>query len=630
MPTREIYWNISNQAIMYIILVIALLFFINGLYKRYKFWHMGQEDKRNLNIKRFLKNILTHKTILRDNLPGVTHLMLFWGFILLFIATVIIGIEHYLHLEILKGKFYLTYSLLTDLFGLIILISLFITFFRRLFKPQEKIDKKPEDYIVVLLIAFIILTGFIIEGLRLNVTNVLWKKWSPVGLLFSLGFRGLSVSFQQTLHKFIWWIHVVSVGLFIAYIPYSKLFHIIAAPLNQIYSDENSGKILKDLDLDDDEKETFGVGEIKDFTWKQLLDLDACTRCGRCQNECPAYLSKKPLNPKEFIQSLKKNNQISPETIWSCTTCFSCQNNCPVDVEHIQKIVDMRRYLVLTEGEMPKVLQTTFRNLETNGNPWGIGWTSRELWAQDLGIIANSEPMDNDTILYWPGCFGAFDERNKLVSKALVNILKKANIKFSILGNSEKCCGDSVRRLGNEYLYQMLVLENIENMRGKGVNKIVTQCPHCYNTLKNEYPKFGGDFKVFHHTELIEELIKERKIIPENYPEIKVTYHDPCYLGRYNNKFATVRNIFNSINSISLIEMEPKEEKSFCCGAGGGRMWLEEDQGFKISSLRASQAMSTKAEVICTACPFCLTMLSDELKEKNLKVMDIAEIINKK
>jgi len=404
-PTREVYWNISGQAIMYVFMVIAVTFFINGIYKHYQLWHMGQEEKGHLKIKRFLKDILTHKTILKKFLPGIMHLMLFWGFIVLFLATVIIGMEHYFHLEILKGKFYLTYSLLTDLFGLLILISLFVAFCRRLFETQEKIDKKPEDFVVLLLIAFIILTGFIIEGLRLNVTNVFWKKWSPVGFLFHLGFGGLSVSFQKTLHEFFWWIHVAFAGLFIGYVPYSKLFHIIAAPLNQMYNDENSGKILKDLDLEDEEKEIFGVGKIQDFTWKQLLDLDACIRCGRCQNECPAYISKKPLNPKELIQNLKKNmidkryrqkgfitlkkyneiavtneerslfNQISPEIIWSCTTCFSCQKTCPVNVEHMQKIVDMRRYLVLTEGKVPKVLQMTFRNLETNGNPWGIGWT---------------------------------------------------------------------------------------------------------------------------------------------------------------------------------------------------------------------------------------------------------------
>jgi len=643
---------------MYLMILTALGFFAHGVYKHYKLWCMGKKENRKSNYIKFLGNILSHRNILKESLPGFMHLLIFLGFIILFLATVIIGLEHYLHLEILQGNFYLGYSLLTDFFGLAIIIGIGAAVLRRIVKPVTEADNKPEDFIILVLIAVIVITGFIVEGLRLAILDVNWQNWSPVGKGFSRMFLGFSESAQKHLHLLFWWLHVFIVCVFIALIPGSKLFHLIAASLNQILKNEQSGKVLNSLDLEDENAESFGTGEINDFSWKQLLDLDACTRCGRCQNNCPAYIAEKPLNPKELTQDLKKAlffagnmsnlsisrhhffqetasgieagglfNYVSPDEIWSCTTCLACQEVCPIGVEHVQKIIDLRRYMVMTAGKFPKELQTTFRNLDTNGNPWGIGWASRADWTENINIYQSKEPKE-DVILYWPGCFGSYDERNKKVTKSFIEILNAAEVKYKILGNQEKCCGDSARRLGNELIFQMLVSENIENIKKMGIKKIVTQCPHCYNTLKNEYPQFGGDYEVVHHTQLIEELIKEGKLSLETNKELKITFHDPCYLGRYNNSYVPVRNLLTRISNLSLLEMDNKMADSFCCGAGGGQMWIEENKGKRISSIRSLEVEKTDAEILCTACPFCLTMLSDSLEEKNMAVLDVAEIIN--
>lgn len=641
MPTREIFWNISGNFLMYIFIGLALVIFFSGFYKHYMLWNMGQAEKRDRHLWLFIKKIISHRNILKETLPGGLHLLIFWGFIVLFLATVIIAIQQYFHLKILQGIFYNIYSLFTDLFGFLLLVGAVAGLARRTVSSVEKVDKQKEDIGLPLLIIMLVSTGFLVEGLRLAVEEIPWKYWSPVGLLFSLPFNNISISLQKALHQMFWWLHVILVCIFIALIPYTKLLHILAGSINSIFADNNSGKILKNLDFDD-AADIFGAVEIRDFSWKQLLDLDACIRCGRCRNSCPAYLTGKPLNPQGVIQSLKgvmeKSGKegkyerlldyISSDAVWSCTTCLACQNNCPLEIEHVPRFVDMRRYMVLTEGEFPPELNITFRNLETNGNPWGIGWTSRADWAKDYSI----QPVDylaEDVILYWPGCFGSYDEQNINVSKAVVQVLQNGGIKFGILGNLEKCCGDSARRLGNEYLFQMLAMENIRTLQSLGIKTILTQCPHCYNSLKNEYPKLGASFNVVHHTQFIEELMKTGRIHGHFSEKLTITYHDPCYLGRYNKIYNPVREILNNLVNIHYIEMKKNKECSFCCGAGGGRMWLEERLGSRITKMRAAYIDATGAEIVCTACPYCMTMLKDELMESGRKVMDFAEILNK-
>ncbi|MFZ5753576.1 MAG: heterodisulfide reductase-related iron-sulfur binding cluster [Bacillota bacterium] len=664
-PTRELYWNIDGHLLMYGVFVVVLGIFFYGLYRHYTLWRMGKPEARLNNyaqrIVQVLMGTLLHKKIFRETFPGLMHGFIFYGFLILFIGTLIVGLQADLGWQVLYGNFYLLFSLLTDLFGLLVLVGLGMAFYRRYFLKPDRLDNRADDALVLAILFVVVITGFLLEGLRMVATQDPWQAWSPVGLIFGLPWRSLSMESLKTAHSWLWWFHMLLSMGFIAYLPYSKLFHILLIPANQFLVDPQSGIALSKLDLEDEEAESFGVGRIRDFTWKQLFDTEACVRCGRCQDNCPAYLSGKPLSPKALTQDLKAelyncrgtvgsgtgkalpeaaaaqesgslfNERITPETNWFCTTCLSCQEQCPASIEHVQKIVDMRRYLVMTEGEMPGELQLTFRNLENNGNPWGLGWAARTNWLEGLEVkLAEDGEIGDETILYWPGCSGAFDERNKKVSLALVKLFQAAGVDFVVLGNQEKCCGDLARRLGNEYLYQMLAMENIENLNVLGVKTIVTQCPHCYNTLKHEYPQFGGNYRVLHHSEFLAQLIAKGRLVFEQGELKSITYHDSCYLGRYNGLYREPRQVLQAVPGVRVVEMPRHLETSFCCGGGGGRMWLEE-HGQKINMLRTEEALSTRSEMICTACPFCLTMLGDGVKTKEqqdfVQVRDIAEVL---
>lgn len=671
MPAREIYWNIVGHHWMYLLMVIALVFFARGFYLRCQLWRLGRADKRTDQLcKRFL-NLLSygaaHKRILKETAPGISHLALFWGFVVFAFGTFFVALEADIGLPLMRGWFYLILSLVLDIFGILAILGILFLIYRRYVTKPDRLDNKPEDAISLVLILLILLTGFALEGIRIIATNDPWAQWSPVGLAVGSVLAGLDLGTLEQLHRYIWWFHLLLAFGLIAYLPYSKLMHIFTAPLNQFFVSLKAKGALELLDLEDEEAETFGIGKLEDFTWKQLFDADACTRCGRCQDNCPAYLSGKPLSPKEFTQNLKTHLQAKgifllhqrrlvgaeghseaastgsegnllvgevfpEESIWACTTCRSCQEQCPVFVEHIDKMIGLRRNLVLMESSFPPEIQTTFKNLENNGNPWGVGWASRAEWTKDLGVRSLAEDSQVE-YLYWVGCAGAFDDRNKKVAGAVVKVLQKAGISFAILGTEEKCCGDSARRIGNEYLYQMLAMENIETLNNYQVQKIITHCPHCYNTMKNEYPQLGGDFEVFHHTEIIWDLINTGILKLRKPVEGVFTYHDSCYLGRYNDIFNPPRSALESISGVKLKEMERCREKSFCCGAGGGRMWMEEDTGDRINEMRAGEALATGANLIATNCPFCLTMLDDGIKSKGeegkVQVLDIAEIVTR-
>jgi len=463
-----------------------------------------------------------------------------------------------------------------------------------------------------------------------------------------------SVYSTKILHVVFWWIHLLLAFGFMGYVAYSKLLHLITSPLNQFFrSFAPAGEVKPIPDIEN--QETFGVAKLQDFTWKQLLDTDACTRCGRCQDNCPAYLSEKPLSPKKVIQDLKDHltsqakslgkgedaekeispiagNVISEDELWACTTCGACQQACPVLVEVIDKVVDLRRYLVLIESKFSPEVKLFFKNMETNYNPWTIGFATRADWAKDLDLKTVAEKGDVDYLLF-VGCAGSFDERNRKVTRSLVRLLQKAGVNFGILGTEEICCGETARRMGNEYLAQILMQQNIELFNKYGIKKIITSCPHCFNTFKNEYHQFEGKYQVFHHTEFLWSLFKEGKLRFKTGVEMTATYHDSCYLGRHNNIYDAPRKLLGSIQNTSLVEMEKTKEKSFCCGAGGGRMWMEETIGTRINHMRIDQVASTGASVVATACPYCLTMLGDGIKEKGMEskmaVYDLAELLEK-
>jgi Fe-S oxidoreductase/nitrate reductase gamma subunit len=647
--------------IMYTMMALAIIIFCWGVYSRFKIFKLGKSEERlktpGSSIMRFIKNTFGHVRILREIYPGIMHWTIFWGFIVFAIGTTSIAIHEHMNLPTFQGSYYLYLSFVLNIFAIMLIVAIIMAFWRRLITKPEGIDSGPEDYIVLGLIFLIVATGLFMGGLLIAITQDPWGAWRPVEYLISTWFGNAAPASLLKVHAVIWWTHVTLAFGFIAYLPYSKLFHILAGPVNQYLAKDKAAQSMQPIDLEDENAEQFGVAEIQQFTWKQLMDGEACIRCGRCQDNCPAYISGKPLSPKKLTLDLRNHfravapkleaavkakeeqdaepmplvpDVIADEEIWACTTCRSCEEQCPMFVEHVPKIVDMRRNLVMMESSFPAEAQTAFRGMENNGNPWNLAWKSRTDWTKGLDVPELPANQDVE-YLYWPGCSGAFDNRNKKVATALVQLFKQAGVSFAILGNEEKCCGDSARRLGNEYLYQTLAKENIETMNGYGVKKIITACPHCFNTLKHEYPQFGGNYEVVHHTVFLNKLIKEGKLKPQKAITAACTYHDSCYLGRYNDIYAEPREILSSISGIHLKEMERNYYKGFCCGAGGGRMWLDEPMEERVNLKRTDQALATGADSILTACPYCLTMLEDGIKARDLtesiKTKDIAELL---
>ncbi len=665
--TREIFWNVGSgvRIPVYLLGLIVVLILVYGLVKHIRLWRIGKPenrlDKPLRRIVSFLLFGLGHKRILKEPYPGIMHLFLFWGFLVLFIGTVLIFVqEDFTKLLFdkifISGNFYLVFSFLLDLFGLLAIIGVLLALFRRYVLKPERLDNKFEDALVLILLFFILLTGFSNEGLRIASSTPEFEKWSFVGWQFSRIFLGMGASGNsaENIHLVSWWIHIILAFGFIGYISYSRLLHLISSPLNQFFrSFSPKGKVAPILDIEN--AETFGVAKLSEFTWKQLFDTDACTRCGRCQDNCPAYLSEKPLSPKKVIQDLKDHlvlqgktssqkeisedqsppipgNVITEDELWACTTCGACQEACPVFVEVVDKVVDLRRYLVLMESKFAPEVKLFFKNMETNYNPWTIGFATRGDWAKDLKVKIVAEDSDVD-YLFWVGCAGSFDERNKKVSRTLVNLLEKAGVNFGILGAEEMCCGETARRMGNEYLAQILMQQQIEVFNKYGIKRIITYCPHCFNTFKNEYAQFGGKYEVCHHTEFLWDLIQKKKLKLSTSVEMSVVYHDSCYLGRYNDIYDAPRNLLESIEDAKVSEMKRKKDRSFCCGAGGGRMWMEETLGKRINQMRVEQAVETNASVLATACPYCLTMLGDGIKEKEMEQLisafDVAELVEK-
>ena len=675
--TREVYWNIDGEHWLYLLFITALIIFGYGIYKRVQLWKLGQPENRWKDVGQGIKDVIVyglfHKRILKDPYPGLIHFALFVGFVFLVFATAIITIQADTPINIFHGWLYLFIKLTSNFFGLLAMIAIMVAAYRRYIQRPDRLDNKPDDAITLGLLFAILVTGFIIQGVRIATIPDPWAAYAFVGQWMAIPLGAMFNEAQLlSLHVFLWWFHLVLAMAFIAYFSHSKLFHVLLGLANQFLRNRGPIGIPELIDFEDEDLETFGKSQLREFSWKTLFNSDACIRCGRCQDNCPAYLSGKHLNPKKIIQDMKVLmeetgavvaeakelasstdvadqeaaatseaeewtgraliGEVIPEVdLWACTTCRSCEQQCPIFVEHVDKTIDMRRNLVLMETRFPGEAQLAFRNMENNGNPWGIGWSTRADYLTSLGVKTFEEDPDAE-YLYWPGCSGAFDARNQKVSAALVKLLQAAGVHFAILGNEEKCCGDSARKLGNEYLFYSLATENIEVMKGHGVKKIITQCPHCYNLLKNEYPQFDGNFEVIHHAEFLLDLVKSGKLKLSQTAGKSITYHDSCYLGRYNNIYDQPRELLKVVG-LEIKEMKNTGEKSFCCGAGGGRMWLEEDEGQRINEMRTDEAIAVKTDYVGTACPFCLTMIVDGIASREageqLKALDIAEVLEK-
>lgn len=640
-------------------ILLALVVFIWGISRRFRLWRVGQEYELSgptgPRIKSLLVEGIAHKRILQDFFPGLLHLFMFVG--VLMPLTVIVVTQFMFALPPWIAR---PLSLVLDLIALAAIAGVILTIYRRYVSRPPRLDNRLDDLSALVLILLILLTGIFIEGLRLSVIGNDVRAWAPAGqaLAALLNLVGLSTSTKGLMAMIVFRIHFVLVLVFIATLPFSKLFHIVSSPMNMLFRSLEPKGSLNLLDLEDEEAESFGVTKIEEFNWKQLMDLDACTQCGRCQDHCPAHLTEKPLSPKKIINDLKDHmslrapqlikakakgndledapplvgNIIQEDELWTCTTCRSCMDHCPVYIEHVDKIVDMRRYQVLMESKFPEELTAAFKGLENNSNPWGMGRDGRVDWAKELDVPILSEiPGEKIDFLFFVGCLRSYDDRNKKVTESMTRILHHLGVKFAILGMEEGCCGDPARRVGNEYLYQILAQTNIETFKRYKVTHILTTCPHCYNTLKVEYPQLGFNCDVMHHAVFLQESIQIGRLKLDHPLKKKLTYHDPCYLGRYSGIYEPPREVLKSISTLDIREMEHARVDSLCCGAGGGWMWMDEKIGKRINLHRLEDALTTNPEWIATACPFCVTMFDDAIKDKemeeSLKIWDIAEIV---
>jgi len=643
-------------------LAVALILFGFAVFWKARYLALGKKENRLDSIGQrlwgFIVLVFGQKRLLKERV-GIIHFVIFWGFIILgFGALQAFGevLSHGFTLPLIGDSPY--FYLIKDIADGLVLIAVIAAAINRYVIRPARLDVTFEAGFILAMIFGIVTAELLYGGMMQVLEPVAAKSMAPLYGLVSSLVAGSSLNPEATYiwAMVFWWIHYNLILIFLVFIPVSKHLHLLACPPNEFFRNlKPRGAQIYPIDLEDENIEEFGVNKIEGFTWRQLLDLYACAECGRCQDNCPAHLSEKPLSPKNVIHKLKLHliekgaammdakvkdteeimakeligDVISQDEIWACTTCYSCQEQCPVQNEHINKIIDMRRSLVLEQGDFPQEAVLACRNMEKNFNPWGIGWNKRGEWAEGMDIKM-ADPEERVDYLYWVGCAGSFDDRGKKITLAVVKALQAAGVNFAVLGEQEKCCGDSARRIGNEYLFATLAEENVEVLNELKFKKIITHCPHCLNTLKNEYPLFGGNYEVIHHTQLLDELIKEGRLkIREDYKGKRVAYHDSCYLGRYQNEYETPRRVL-ACHGVNLLEADRNRTKSFCCGAGGGRMWMEE-HGTRINEMRTDQLLAKDPEVIAVNCPFCLTMITDGLKtagkDEQVKALDLAEIV---
>jgi len=652
--TREIFWNIGHGTVvvMYLLALVAVVGMVYGFRQLRLVWRRGKPldrfDHPARRFARFFSDTISQRKVSMVMDGGLPHAMLFWAFLLLLAGTLLVMVQSdvlapFFRFNLLSGDFYRVFSLVLDLAGLLALLALGGLSVRRFVIRPSGLESTSADAGIHLLLFTLLITGFMIEGLRMAATelhdNPALLVWSPVGYLFAALFSAMNDHELKVAHQAFWWFHML-IGLgFIALIPRTKLRHLATTSGNSFFEPHEPRGTLSQLDLEDETVARFGASKIGELTWKDLYDTDACMACGRCQQRCPAYLTGKPLSPMKLVTQIGALAVSSPDTglvetvsldaIWSCTTCGACEEICPAGVEHIGKIIEMRRALVLMEGQFPgDEVRRACDAIEINGNPFGLAHSSRGDWAKGLPVSVVKGGTEND-ILYFTGCYASFDPRNRKVAESFIEICSAAGVKVGILGSSEHCCGEPARKLGNEYLYRMVAEINIEAFRASGVRKIVTACPHCYNTLSRDYRELGLEVPVEHHSTFIRGLIGEGrlKLRPDAF---SVTCHDSCYLARYQNIVDEPRLLLKAAGG-TLKEMTRSGSDGFCCGAGGGRILAEEKLGRPIADERIDMVRETGASTLATACPFCMSMFESGLGRESgtskINVLDLAEIV---
>jgi Fe-S oxidoreductase len=728
-PTTEWYW----KALLIVAMVVCVGWFLFRANQLLQFTLMGTDSKRfdNWGARLRMLAVFVFGQLRMYNrkaytIAGVAHFFTFWGFLVIQVTSLILFAQGLF--PGLKVPFFNDnpgWLLFVDLIQFLVLAAMVSFFWRRLVTRPERLTDSPGALGILAAISGLMVSALVLQGIRINLGDEP-AAWRPFSILAGDVFSPLSRDVQTFVHGLAYFTHLGIILGFLIYIPYSKHLHIFTSFLNVFFSDlspKGAMEPITDIEQRIENEQTLGAAKIEDFGWKDLMDTYTCTECGRCQDACPAWLSDKPLSPKKLILDLQEHfletarsdlakrdhkgplqmlatmgttpavttvaeqaeemplvgGWLMDETLWSCTTCRACMEACPVFIEHVPKITDMRRYLVMQESRFPPELARLFRNLEQKGNPWDFRPNQREDWAEGLDVpvlsdiaaqaeaegrplfagpplkaevvrevVAHGDPASTVEVvpvaqegksgepllevLYWVGCLGSFDARNQRIAQSLSQIFKEAGVKFAILGKEESCCGDPARRPGNEYLFQTLAQVNVELMNTYGVRKVITSCPHCFNTIKNEYPQFGGNYDVQHHSEFIDYLIKEGRITLANRVEQVVTYHDPCYLGRYNDVYDAPRAVLEAIPGIELREMKRSRNNSLCCGAGGGRMWMEEHVGTRMNRNRMNDALDTGAPTLAAACPFCTSMFEDGIKGADagdkIRLMDLAELVS--
>jgi len=669
---RKSFFNVDHPWAVYVFMSALVGLLVYGLIRHATLWRLGQPTQESMfsQLRHRAMNLgrlgLAQDKVRRDRYAGIMHWCIFSSILVLTIVTAQVAIEDDTALTFLEGRYYLFFSFYGDLFGLVGLVGVGMALNRRYFSDFHRIrwDERLEDHLIIVGLGLVLLTGFFVEAFRIEATELVqepdWAKWSFVSYGIAEIVQIFDFSEGQILsgHTWSWWLHISLAFSWLGLIVFTRLDHLFFAPVNAFFLRTDSpGRLSPIPNLE--EREVFGVGYIQDFTWKQLFELDACVRCGRCTEVCPANLAGQPLSPMHLIQDLKGHlaqvgpdiqhagnvgedqRAVSPiamvgdvikdETLWACRTCGACVQECPVMIEHVPTIVDMRRYLVMDEARLPQTAQAALQNMEMRGHPWSGTALERTTWMEGLGDVPIFD--GSQEYLYWVGCSGSLVERNLPITQAVFKLLAEAGSSFGVLGQEETCNGDPARRLGNEYLYQILAEQLVETFKEKNVQRVITNCPHCFNTFKNEYPQFDGHFEVLHHTEFLNDRLTDGSLTATHEVAADVTYHDSCYLGRINGVYDAPRQILEFVPGAQVTEMRRTMSKGLCCGAGGGNMWQEEIGERRVNHVRSEEAMATGADQVISNCPFCIQMFEDGVpavqpeEEGRMRPFDVAELL---
>ena len=673
---RPIMWNISPAWPMYVLFLAALAIFGWGVYRRVQFWRRGRPRGEKFSawgqrLRLLLGELVFQKRVRNSRLPGFFHSLIFYSFVVLVVVTAVVALDYDFGTTLFRGWLYVFLTLAAELAGVLILVGVGIAAWRRYVRKPGTLETGPADSFALALIALLVLTGFLTEGLRMATLGDPWPWLSPVGLLFSLPLRGISPEDGSAMHRILWWTHTVFAMGWIASIPYTKFVHLLALPTDVFLQKLKPRGELARVDIealmtaDDFDEANFRVGveRTSDLTWKQRLDADACISCGRCDEICPSTQAGHPFSPRRLIAGQKEllhaagdgagtggggnggggpqpegvppaapsivGNAFDPDFIWFCRTCTACMEVCPAAIEHVDTLMELRRNEVLIQGRVPTEAARTLKMLEANGNPFGLQ-EDRVAWLEQLGARVVG-PGDDVDIIYWIGCCTSFDPNKQKIAADVCRLLDRCGFDWGVLGADETCCGDPARVMGEERLFQEIAKAQVERIGQRKFRVLLTSCPHCYNVLRNEYRQFGGDFNVVHHSEFLHEALWSGELRLERGTPRRIVYHDPCYLGRYQKVYDSPREVLRAIPGAVLLEMKNHHEKSLCCGGGGGHYWMDLKVGERINNLRVRQAAGAGADTIVTGCAYCKQMLDDSVKladlDDRLQVIDLATLV---